>query len=145
MSYLAVFKSMYATHLNDVRAREARVVIGLQKLLQVCSLCSCRSSSHRPSHCPRLLWRQGGADVEEMKQKLARDEIELHNAEASCEVILRNLQTQAFEGKKESAAVSKIKDACEVRRCVGVRFLLLPCTTAPTLPSLYFCVSPRVR
>jgi len=89
LSYLALYKKMYTEKIDEVKTKESRVKLGLDKLLK------------------------GAADVEEMKVELAKQEEVLKASDKECSAMLGTLQVSSLEAKKESEAVGLIRDSCE--------------------------------
>ncbi|KAF0689476.1 Aste57867_19083 [Aphanomyces stellatus] len=89
LSFLALYKSVYKSKLDEIHKSESSINTGLQKLVQ------------------------GAADVEKMKGLLKGEEQKLIHAEAAANAMLENLQVKSMEAKKENDIVGKIKERCE--------------------------------
>ncbi|KAG9402276.1 hypothetical protein AC1031_006904 [Aphanomyces cochlioides] len=89
LSFVALYKTVYRTKLEEIHKSESSINMGLQKLVQ------------------------GAADVEKMKGHLKGEEQKLIQAEAAANAMLENLQVKSMEAKKENDIVGKIKERCE--------------------------------
>jgi len=89
LSFLESYKGLYSAKLTELNTKETNVNLGLKKLVQ------------------------GAEDVEKMKIVLAQEEVKLRQAEEDSNIMLSKLQVSSMEAKKESDAVSIIKESCE--------------------------------
>lgn len=89
LSFLQNYKKLYSHKLSEIRVKESRVTLGLEKLLK------------------------GAEDVEAMKIVLADEQVKLQKATEETNVMLGNLEIQSLEAKKESDSVAQIKASCE--------------------------------
>jgi len=91
-SYLAFiqnFSHLYSKKLADLKVKETRVNLGLQKLIQ------------------------GARDVEDMKKVLADEKIKLEVATTETNRMLESLEVSSADAKRESDKVGTIKNKCE--------------------------------
>ncbi len=88
LSFIQNFTSMYSKKLEELKQKESRVNLGLQKLIQ------------------------GAKDVEEMKKVLATEQIKLEIATKETNTMLESLEVSSAEAKRESDKVSTIKNSC---------------------------------
>jgi dynein heavy chain len=89
LSFIASYKDMYRKKLAEIKDKEKRVNLGLEKLIK------------------------GAEDVEQMKILLAEEDIKLAKATEETNVMLVELQKNAAEAQTESAKVLEIKTKCE--------------------------------
>eukprot|EP00937_MAST-01D_sp_MAST-1D-sp2_P000239 g239.t1 len=89
LSFIAAFKEMYTTKLDEVKTKERNVALGLKKLAE------------------------GAEDVEKMKLVLADEEIKLKEADRAAAEMLSKLEVSSMTAKKESDVVAKIKEGAE--------------------------------
>ena len=90
-SYLAFiqnFTGLYSKKLAELKIKESRVNLGLQKLIQ------------------------GAKDVEDMKKVLAEEQIKLDVATKETNKMLASLEVSSAEAKRESDKVMTIKTKC---------------------------------
>merc|ERR1719181_1747117 len=89
LSFIASYKDMYSEKLREIEEKEARINLGLEKLVK------------------------GAEDVEMMKVVLAEEQIKLDKATAETNKMLESLEASSAEATKESEAVAKIAASCE--------------------------------
>jgi dynein heavy chain len=89
LSFIQNYKETYTQKLAEVKEKESRVNLGLQKLIQ------------------------GAQDVEAMKVVLAEEQVKLEKATEDTNRMLADLEVKSMEAQKESEKVSKIKAGCE--------------------------------
>lgn len=89
LSFLNTYRDMYSTKLNQIKQKEVRVNLGLEKIVK------------------------GGKDVEAMKLVLAEEESKLKEAERASNEMLTSLEVSSLEAKRESDLVTGIRDHCE--------------------------------
>jgi len=89
LSFIASYKEMYTNKLAEVKDKESRVKLGLEKLIQ------------------------GAKDVEDMKVVLREEDKKLAKATEDTNAMLGNLEINAAEAKKEGDQVATIKAQCE--------------------------------
>jgi len=88
LSFLNVYREMYAAKYTEIELASQRVTVGLEKL------------------------QQGAEDVETMKVVLADEEVKLRKAEEATNEMLKKLELSSMDAKKEADAVEVIKTAC---------------------------------
>lgn len=88
LSFIQNFTTLYSAKLSELKVKEGRVNLGLQKLIQ------------------------GAQDVEDMKKVLAEEQIKLDVATAETNKMLASLEISSAEAKRESDKVSVIKNKC---------------------------------
>jgi dynein heavy chain len=88
LSFIQNFTGMYSMKLAELKVKESRVNLGLQKLIQ------------------------GARDVEDMKKVLAEEQIKLEIATQETNKMLESLEVSAGEAKRESDKVGTIKNKC---------------------------------
>jgi dynein heavy chain len=88
LSFLQNFKGMYGRKLEELKEKEARVTLGLSKLIQ------------------------GAKDVEGMKRVLAEEQVKLEVATVETLKMLQSLEVNSAETKKEGDKVEVIKNKC---------------------------------
>jgi len=89
LSFIKLFKEAYTEKLKELKIKEGRVTLGLQKLIQ------------------------GANDVEAMKLVLAEEQKKLDIATRETNDMLKNLEANAAEAKKEGDQVAEIASRCE--------------------------------
>jgi dynein heavy chain len=89
LSFIQNFTGLYAKKLAELKIKESRVNIGLQKLIQ------------------------GAQDVEDMKKVLAEEQIKLDFATKETDKMLESLEVSSAEAKRESDKVFTIKTKCQ--------------------------------
>jgi len=89
LSFIKLFKESYQKKLGELKEKEARVTLGLQKLIQ------------------------GAEDVEAMKLVLKDEQVKLDVATRESNEMLKNLEANSAEAKKEGDQVSEIAGKCE--------------------------------
>ena len=89
LSFIQNFRKAYATKLRELKEKESRVRLGLEKL------------------------RGGAEDVEALKLVLADEQVKLDEATVQTNAMLADLQKSSAEAKKESEQVAGIKSKCE--------------------------------
>jgi len=99
LSFIAAYKDMYSKKLEEVKDKESRVKLGLEKLIQ------------------------GAKDVEAMKIVLREEDVKLAKATEDTNIMLQDLEVNAAEAKKEGDQVATIKAKCEedAERIAGVK------------------------
>ena len=99
LSFIASYKDMYTKKLEEIKDKEKRVNLGLEKLIK------------------------GAEDVAKMKILLAEEDIKLQKATEETNIMLVDLQKNAAEAQTESAKVFEIKTKCEADavRIAGVK------------------------
>ena len=85
LSFIASYKDMYTKKLEEIKDKEKRVNLGLEKLIK------------------------GAEDVAKMKILLAEEDIKLQKATEETNIMLVDLQKNAAEAQTESAKVFEIK------------------------------------
>lgn len=90
LSFIQNFTSLYTRKLDELKIKESRVNLGLQKLIQ------------------------GAKDVEEMKKVLAEEQVKLDIATQETNKMLSSLEVSSAEARRESDKVRAIKDRCAV-------------------------------
>jgi dynein heavy chain, axonemal len=88
LSFIQNFTKQYGQKLGDLKVKESRVNLGLQKLIQ------------------------GAQDVEDMKVVLAEEVIKLEVATRDTDKMLESLEISSAEAKRESDKVTTIKNKC---------------------------------
>mmetsp|Transcript_15052 Transcript_15052/g.14432 ORF Transcript_15052/g.14432 Transcript_15052/m.14432 type:complete len:1794 (-) Transcript_15052:1278-6659(-) len=88
LSFIQNFTQLYSGKLAELKVKEGRVNLGLQKLIQ------------------------GAQDVEDMKKVLAEEQIKLEVATLETSKMLESLEVSAAEAKRESDKVGTIKNKC---------------------------------
>ena len=88
LSFIQNFTGLYSGKLAELKVKEGRVNLGLQKLIQ------------------------GAQDVEDMKKVLAEEQIKLEIATLETSKMLESLEISAAEAKRESDKVGTIKNKC---------------------------------
>jgi dynein heavy chain len=88
LSFIQNFTGLYSTKLAELKVKEGRVNLGLQKLIQ------------------------GAQDVEDMKKVLAEEQIKLEYATVETNKMLASLEVSSAEAKRESDKVQTIKNKC---------------------------------
>eukprot|EP01040_Poterioochromonas_malhamensis_P004773 gene4773-5123_t len=88
LSFIQNFTSLYGVKLAELKIKEGRVNLGLQKLIQ------------------------GAQDVEDMKKVLAEEQIKLDVATQETNKMLASLEVSSAEAKRESDKVGTIKNKC---------------------------------
>lgn len=88
LSFIQNFTSVYSTKLAELKVKEGRVNLGLQKLIQ------------------------GAQDVEDMKKVLAEEQVKLEIATMETNKMLASLEVSSAEAKRESDKVTTIKNKC---------------------------------
>lgn len=88
LSFVQNFTSLYTLKLSELKKKESRVNLGLQKLIQ------------------------GAKDVEEMKKVLAEEQVKLDKATQDTNKMLASLEVSSAEAKRESDKVQTIKNKC---------------------------------
>merc|ERR1711968_99062 len=89
LSFIDSYKTMYSEKLKEIEEKEARVNLGLEKLVK------------------------GAEDVEMMKVVLAEEQVKLDKATAETNKMLESLEASSAEATKESEAVAKIAASCQ--------------------------------
>ena len=89
LSFIANYKDVYQKRLEEIKEKEQRVNLGLQKLTK------------------------GSQDVEDMKVTLAEEREKLEKATAEVNEKLGSLQTSQAEAEKASEKAQRIKENCE--------------------------------
>eukprot|EP01138_Halocafeteria_seosinensis_P007479 gb/GECG01007645.1/.p1 GENE.gb/GECG01007645.1/~~gb/GECG01007645.1/.p1 ORF type:complete len:3314 (+),score=514.53 gb/GECG01007645.1/:1-9942(+) len=92
LSFIANYKNVYQKRLEEIKEKEQRVNLGLQKL------------------------NKGSQDVEDMKVTLAQEREKLEKATQEVNEKLGSLQTSSAEAEKASEKASKIKETCVSER-----------------------------
>lgn len=88
LSFIQNFTAMYSVKLSELKKKESRVNLGLQKLIQ------------------------GAKDVEDMKKVLAEEQLKLEIATQETNKMLASLEVSSADAKRESDKVSAIKARC---------------------------------
>lgn len=88
LSFIQNFTNMYSVKLEELKQKEGRVNLGLQKLIQ------------------------GAQDVEDMKKVLADEQVKLEQATLETNKMLASLEVSSAEAKRESDKVQTIKNKC---------------------------------
>lgn len=88
LSFIQNFTGLYTVKLGELKQKEGRVNLGLQKLIQ------------------------GAQDVEDMKKVLAEEQIKLDVATQETNKMLASLEVSSAEAKRESDKVQTIKNKC---------------------------------
>jgi len=88
LSFIQNFTKLYESKLAELKVKESRVNLGLQKLIQ------------------------GAQDVEDMKKVLAEEQIKLDVATLETNKMLESLEVSSAEAKRESDKVKAIKEKC---------------------------------
>jgi len=88
LSFIQNFTGLYSAKLGELKVKEGRVNLGLQKLIQ------------------------GAQDVEDMKKVLAEEQIKLEVATVETNKMLASLEISSAEAKRESDKVGTIKNKC---------------------------------
>ena len=88
LSFIQNFTGLYSKKLGELKVKEGRVNLGLQKLIQ------------------------GAQDVEDMKKVLAEEQIKLEVATVETNKMLASLEISSAEAKRESDKVGTIKNKC---------------------------------
>ena len=88
LSFIQNFTQLYGVKLAELKDKEGRVNLGLQKLIQ------------------------GAKDVEDMKKVLAEEQIKLEVATAETAKMLESLEVSSAEAKREADKVNTIKNKC---------------------------------
>ena len=89
LSFIQNYRDTYARKLAEIKQKEGRVHLGLQKLTQ------------------------GAEDVEAMKIVLAEEQVKLEKATEETNAMLGSLEISSLEAEKESTKVAAIKTSCE--------------------------------
>ncbi|CAM9612971.1 unnamed protein product, partial [Ectocarpus sp. 12 AP-2014] len=89
LSFLQLYKAMYKEKINELKEKEMRLNLGLQKLIQ------------------------GAKDVAAMKIVLAEEQKKLEVATAETMKMLSSLEVSSAEARKEGDQVATIKTKCE--------------------------------
>eukprot|EP00937_MAST-01D_sp_MAST-1D-sp2_P000194 g194.t1 len=89
LSFLELYRNTYTAKLEEIREKEHRVNMGLNKLIE------------------------GAADVEKMKVVLADEKVKLEVATQETATMLEGLQVSSQQAKKEEDKVAEIKLKCE--------------------------------
>jgi dynein heavy chain len=89
LSFIQSFKEAYTRKMKEVKEKEERINLGLEKLIT------------------------GAKDVEAMKIVLAQEQVKLDVATKDTEKMLGSLQISSMEAKKEGDVVQGIKTKCE--------------------------------
>jgi len=89
LSFINNFTKLYGNKLSALKDKEARVNLGLEKLIQ------------------------GAKDVDAMKKILAEEQIKLEVATVETNKMLASLEISSAEAKKESDKVNTIKEKCQ--------------------------------
>jgi len=89
LSFIKLFKNQYKEKLAELKLKEERVTLGLQKLIQ------------------------GAEDVEAMKIVLADEQVKLDVATKETNEMLKDLEKNSAEAKKEGDQVAEIAAKCE--------------------------------
>merc|ERR1719473_2136298 len=89
LSFIAAYKGMYNTKLAEIKDKEERVNLGLDKLIG------------------------GAADVEAMKIVLADEQVKLDKATEDTNKVLQNLEISSAEAQKEGEKVAVIAEGCK--------------------------------
>lgn len=89
LSFIQNFTVLYSSKLADLKVKEGRVNLGLQKLIQ------------------------GAKDVEDMKKVLAEEQVKLEVATVETNKMLASLEVSSAEAKRESEKVQTIKNKCQ--------------------------------
>ena len=88
LSFIQNFTGLYSLKLAEIKSKEGRVNLGLQKLIQ------------------------GAQDVEDMKLVLADEQIKLDVATKDTNKMLESLEVSSAEAKREAEKVNQIKVKC---------------------------------
>jgi dynein heavy chain, axonemal len=88
LSFIQNFTNLYGVKLAELKVKEGRVNLGLQKLIQ------------------------GAKDVEDMKKVLADEQVKLDVATQETNKMLESLEVSSAEAKRESDKVQTIKNKC---------------------------------
>lgn len=88
LSFIQNFTGLYGVKLGELKVKESRVNLGLQKLIQ------------------------GAQDVEDMKKVLAEEQVKLEVATLETNKMLASLEISSAEAKRESDKVQTIKNKC---------------------------------
>eukprot|EP01033_Poteriospumella_lacustris_P002475 gene2475-1807_t len=88
LSFIQNFTGLYGVKLGELKVKEGRVNLGLQKLIQ------------------------GAQDVKDMKQVLAEEDKKLEIATQETNKMLASLEVSSAEAKRESDKVTTIKNKC---------------------------------
>lgn len=88
LSFIQNFTGLYSKKLAELKVKEGRVNLGLQKLIQ------------------------GAKDVEDMKKVLAEEQVKLEKATIDTNNMLASLEVSSAEAKRESDKVGAIKTKC---------------------------------
>lgn len=88
LSFIQNFTGLYSVKLGELKVKESRVNLGLQKLIQ------------------------GAQDVEDMKKVLAEEQVKLEVATLETNKMLASLEISSAEAKRESDKVTTIKNKC---------------------------------
>ena len=88
LSFIQNFTALYTEKLSELKSKEGRVNLGLQKLIQ------------------------GAKDVEDMKKVLAEEQVKLDVATHETNKMLSSLEISSAEAKRESDKVTTIKNKC---------------------------------
>ncbi|CAM9799127.1 unnamed protein product [Ectocarpus fasciculatus] len=88
LSFIHNFTILYGGKLAELKVKEGRVNLGLQKLIQ------------------------GAQDVEDMKKVLAEEQVKLQVATEETNKMLESLEVSSAEAKRESDKVGLIKSKC---------------------------------
>jgi len=89
LSFIQNFTVSYSSKLAELKIKEGRVNLGLQKLIQ------------------------GAQDVEDMKKVLAEEQIKLEVATQDTNRMLASLEVSSADAKRESDKVATIKNKCQ--------------------------------
>jgi dynein heavy chain len=89
LSFIHNYKATYTLKLAQLKEKEGRVNLGLQKLIK------------------------GAEDVEAMKLVLAAEQVKLDKATKETNAMLGSLEISSSEAEKESKKVAKIKTSCQ--------------------------------
>jgi dynein heavy chain len=89
LSFIYKYMESYTLKLKEVEEQEARVNLGLEKLVK------------------------GAQDVEDMKVVLAEEQVKLEKATDDTNKVLANLEVSSAEAQKEGDKVAQIADKCK--------------------------------
>ena len=88
LSFIQNFMGLYSVKLNELKVKESRVNLGLEKLIQ------------------------GAQDVDDMKKVLAEEQVKLEVATVETNKMLASLEISSAEAKREADKVGTIKSKC---------------------------------
>ena len=88
LSFIQNFMGLYAVKLAELKVKEGRVNLGLEKLIQ------------------------GAQDVDDMKKVLAEEQVKLEIATVETNKMLASLEISSAEAKREADKVGTIKSKC---------------------------------